>query len=166
MWVQSPGSGRSPGGGHATHFSILAWRIPWIEDPGGLQSMGLQRVGHDWAYMHRTHFLDTWVWWEGDAPCLLSDPSSRRNMQQCPACRSPGLRSTCLSDAQDGNLTWISVSLWANSGVWLRNCGFWLSGLGPHWTWTSLWANSGVWLRNSGVWLRQLGPHCTGWSLA
>ena len=29
----------------ATHFSILAWRIPWTEEPGGLQSMGLQRVG-------------------------------------------------------------------------------------------------------------------------
>ena len=31
--------------GLATHFSILAWRIPWTEEPGGLQSMGSQRVG-------------------------------------------------------------------------------------------------------------------------
>ena len=31
----------------ATHSSILAWRIPWIEEPGGLQSVGPQRVGHD-----------------------------------------------------------------------------------------------------------------------
>ena len=31
----------------ATHSSILAWRISWTEEPGGLQSMGLQRVGHD-----------------------------------------------------------------------------------------------------------------------
>ena len=31
----------------ATHSSILAWRMPWTEEPGGLQSMGLQRVGHD-----------------------------------------------------------------------------------------------------------------------
>ena len=30
-----------------THSSILSWRIPWTEEPGGLQSMGLQRVGHD-----------------------------------------------------------------------------------------------------------------------
>ena len=30
-----------------THSSILAWEIPWTEEPGGLQSMGLQRVGHD-----------------------------------------------------------------------------------------------------------------------
>ena len=33
----------------ATHSSILAWRIPWTEEPGGLQSTGLQRVRHDWA---------------------------------------------------------------------------------------------------------------------
>ena len=33
--------------GIATHSSILAWRIPWREEPGGLQSMGFQRVGHD-----------------------------------------------------------------------------------------------------------------------
>ena len=32
----------------ATHSSILAWRIPWTEEPSGLQSMGLQRVAHDW----------------------------------------------------------------------------------------------------------------------
>ena len=31
----------------ATHSSILAWKIPWMEEPGRLQSMGLQRVGHD-----------------------------------------------------------------------------------------------------------------------
>ena len=34
------------------HSSILAWEIPWTEEPGGLQSMGLQRVGHDWAAEH------------------------------------------------------------------------------------------------------------------
>ena len=33
----------------ATRSSILAWRIPWMEEPGGLQSTGSQRVGHDWA---------------------------------------------------------------------------------------------------------------------
>ena len=33
--------------GMATHSSILAWRIPWTEEPGGLQSMGSQKVGHD-----------------------------------------------------------------------------------------------------------------------
>ena len=33
--------------GMATHSGILAWKIPWTEEPGGLQSKGLQRVGHD-----------------------------------------------------------------------------------------------------------------------
>ena len=43
-----PGLGKSPGEGEmATHSSILAWRIPWTEEPGGLPSMGSQRVGHD-----------------------------------------------------------------------------------------------------------------------
>ena len=33
--------------GMATHFSSLAWRIPWTEEPGGLQSIELRRIGHD-----------------------------------------------------------------------------------------------------------------------
>ena len=42
-----PGLGRPPGEGNGNHFSILAWKIPWAEMPGGLQSMGSQRVGQD-----------------------------------------------------------------------------------------------------------------------
>ena len=49
-----PGSGRSSGGGHG-HSSILAWRILWIGKPGGLQSMGSQRVGHDTHTHTRMH---------------------------------------------------------------------------------------------------------------
>ena len=47
MWVQSLAQEDSLEEGSATHFSILAWIIPWTEEPGGLQSMGSQRVGHD-----------------------------------------------------------------------------------------------------------------------
>ena len=50
MWetqVQSLGWEDPLEKGIATHSSILAWRIPWTEEPGGLQSMGSQRVGHD-----------------------------------------------------------------------------------------------------------------------
>ena len=43
----SSGSGRSPREGMAPHLRILAWEIPWTEEPGGLQSMGSQRVRHD-----------------------------------------------------------------------------------------------------------------------
>ena len=46
-WVRSLGLEDSLEKEMATHSSILAWRIPWTEGPGGLQSMGLQRVGHD-----------------------------------------------------------------------------------------------------------------------
>ena len=42
----------------ATHSSNLAWRIPWTEEPGGLQSKELQRVEHHWAPKHRTDSLD------------------------------------------------------------------------------------------------------------
>ena len=42
----------------ATHFSILAWRITWTEEPGGLQSMSLQRAGHDLPSEHtHSHML-------------------------------------------------------------------------------------------------------------
>ena len=39
----------------ATYYSILAWRIPWTEEPGGPQSMGSQRVGHNWSGLAHTH---------------------------------------------------------------------------------------------------------------
>ena len=42
-----PGLGRSPGKGNGNPLRILAWRIPWTEEPGGLQFMGSQRVRHD-----------------------------------------------------------------------------------------------------------------------
>ena len=45
MWAQSLGREDPLEEGMATHYSIFAWRIPWTEEPGGLQSKGLQRVG-------------------------------------------------------------------------------------------------------------------------
>ena len=46
-WVRSLGQEDPLQKEMATHSSILAWRIPWTEEPGGLQSTGLQRVGND-----------------------------------------------------------------------------------------------------------------------
>ena len=46
-WVQSLGQEDPLEKGMATHSSILAWRIPWTEESGELQSMGLRRVGHN-----------------------------------------------------------------------------------------------------------------------
>ena len=47
--VPSLGREDPPERGMATHTSILAWEIPWTKEPGGLESMGSHRVGHDWA---------------------------------------------------------------------------------------------------------------------
>ena len=47
MWVQFLGWEDPLEKEMASHSSILAWEIPWTEDPGGLLSIGLQRIGHD-----------------------------------------------------------------------------------------------------------------------
>ena len=52
QWLRSWGlnlAGWQQGEGSGTHSSPPAWKIPWAEEPGGLQSMGSLRVGHDWA---------------------------------------------------------------------------------------------------------------------
>ena len=46
-WLQPLGQEDALEKGMATHSSVLAWGIPWTEEPGGLQSMGWQRVGYD-----------------------------------------------------------------------------------------------------------------------
>ena len=52
-WI--PGSGKSLEESMATHSSVLAWRIPWTEEPEGLQSIGSQRVEHDWSNLTCTY---------------------------------------------------------------------------------------------------------------
>ena len=53
MWVRSLGWEDPLEEGMATHSSILTWRIPWTEEAGGLQSMRLQRTGHDLVHTYR-----------------------------------------------------------------------------------------------------------------
>ena len=55
-WVQSLGQEHPLEKEMATHSSILAWRIPWSVEPGGLQSMGLRRLQNDWAANTFAHF--------------------------------------------------------------------------------------------------------------
>ena len=64
----------------ATHSSTLAWKIPWTEEPGGLQSMGSQRVRHDWATSPSPSlpsfpgcsYSASWgPWWAADSRLLL-----------------------------------------------------------------------------------------------
>ena len=59
MWVQSLDQEDPLEKEMAAHSSILAWEIPWTEEPGGLQSLGLQRVGHDSATFTFTLLFNT-----------------------------------------------------------------------------------------------------------
>ena len=61
-WVRSLGREVPLEKEMATHSSILAWRIPWTEEPGGLQSTGSQRVGHGWATL-LTYLRRVYSWW-------------------------------------------------------------------------------------------------------
>ena len=58
-WVRSLGQEDPLEKWMANHSSILVWRIPWTEKPGGLQSMGLQRAGQDWSDWACVHVSDT-----------------------------------------------------------------------------------------------------------
>ena len=64
-----PGSGRSPGIGNGTPSSILVWKLPWTEEPGRLQCMGPQRVGHESSG-------------EGQADCCCRTPGDSRNLSK------------------------------------------------------------------------------------
>ena len=79
----------------ATHSSTLAWRIPWTEEPGGLQSMGSLRVGHDWV---TSLSLFTFTG-EGNGSPL-----------QC----------SCLENPRDGGAWWAAVYGIAQSRTWLK----------------------------------------------
>ena len=76
-WVQSLVWEDSLENEMATHSSILAWRIPWTEAPGGLQSRGSQRVGHNWATKHSTQYL-----WPTSS-CFWSASQSNKQHQHC-----------------------------------------------------------------------------------
>jgi len=80
----------------APHSSTLAWKIRWTEEPGGLQSIGLLRVGHDWA---TSLSLFTSCIGEGDG-----------NPLQC----------SCLENPRDGGAWWAAVYGVAQSRTWLK----------------------------------------------
>ena len=110
----------------APHSSTLAWKIPWAEEPGRLQSMGSRRVGHDWA----------------TSLSLLCIGEGNDNPLQC----------SCLENPRDGGAWWAAVYGVAQSRTRLK----WLSRgmvqhppqthvtshcvlLGIIWTWESGW---------------------------
>ena len=85
----TPGSGRSPGGGKASHFSTLAWRTPWIEKPDWLQSIGLQRIRHNWVTnIHTTLFYPNAC---PCAPCTVRPNHSKTWGVGCLCLKKPKL---------------------------------------------------------------------------
>ena len=80
----------------APHSSTLAWKIPWTEDPGGLQSMGSRRVGHDWA---TSLSLFTFMQW-------------RRKCNR--------LQSSCLENPRDRGAWWAAIYKVAQSRTRLK----------------------------------------------
>ena len=68
-WVASLSWEGCPGGGNAAHSRILAWEIPWTEEPGGLQSVGSQRVRHDLVTEH-AHTHERCYFWKRKNVCL------------------------------------------------------------------------------------------------
>ena len=68
----------------APHSSILAWKIPWMEEPGGLQSMGSLRVGHDWATSLSLFTFIHWRRkWQPTPVFLLGESQGRGSLVGC-----------------------------------------------------------------------------------
>ena len=117
----------------APHSSTLAWKIPWMEEPGGLQSMGSLRVGHDWAtslslftFMHwRRNRQPTPVFLPGESQgrrslvgCRLrgrteSDTTERLHFHLSLSYIGEGngnlLQCSCLENPRDGGAWWAAV---------------------------------------------------------
>ena len=75
----------------ATHSSTLAWKIPWTEEPGGLQSMGLLRVGHNWA---TSLWLFTFLHWRRNwQPTPVFLPGESQGRGSLVGCRLWGRQS-------------------------------------------------------------------------
>ena len=68
----------------ATHSSILAWGIPWTEEPGGLQSMGSQHVGHDGAHPQKARGSPPWAAWRRGPGVRVHVPAGPSHGHLCP----------------------------------------------------------------------------------
>ena len=106
MWVWSLGREDLLEKGMATYSSILAWRIPWTEEPARLQSIGSHRVGQDW-----------------------SDLACKQILKVCYAYAigegsGTPLQYSCLGNPMDGGAWWAAVHGVAESRTWLSNFTF------------------------------------------
>ena len=120
----------------APHSSILAWRIPWAEEPGRLQSMGLQRVGHDWAtsisiiYLSIFPYIYIAIWASKVALVVKNLPVNAgdiRDVDLIPGLgKSPGgghgnpLQYSCLKNPMDRGAWQTTVHGVTKSWTWLK----------------------------------------------
>ena len=113
--------------GMAIHSSILAWRIPWTEGPGRLQSMGLRRVRHNWAtkFIHSGWFDEpNWaeVW---EDPMLVREAAEMKGQGRISSFSpSPGMHHLKTNTRAPWWSTRPPHPLWARSGVlksWQQN---------------------------------------------
>ena len=100
-WIWSLGQEDPLGEEMATHSSLLAWRISWTGEPGGFQSMGSQRVRHDWATEHHHLLLHL-----HECACMLS--CSVVSICDCMDYGPPG--SSVHGILQERRLEWIAIS--------------------------------------------------------
>ena len=99
--------------GMATHSSILAWRIPWTEEPGGLQSMGSLRGGHDWATSLSLFTFTQWRRQWQPTPVFL--PGESHGQRRLVGYSPWGLTE---SDTTEWlNWTELNVNFWASQAV-------------------------------------------------
>ena len=81
----------------ATHSSILAWKIPWVEEPSGLQSTGWRRVGHGWAISRSLFIFMHWRRKWQPTPVFLSGES--QGQQSLAGCRLWGSTESDMTEA-------------------------------------------------------------------
>ena len=108
----------------ATHSSILAWKIPWTEEPGRLQSMGSKRVGHDWATKPPPIYLRGFP---GGSVGKDEMHEVQETLVLSPGLgRSPGgghgnpLQYSCLENPMDRGAWWATVHGVAKRPTWLN----------------------------------------------
>ena len=132
----------------ASHSSTLAWKIPWTEKPGRLQSMGSQRVGNDWATSFSLFIFMHWRRkWQPTPVFLPGESQGRRSLADC------GLRGRTESDTTETTRQQRYLSLTA---LGLHGFVLAFSSNGSSLLWAALWWEGAVF--HFGVW----AFHCDG----
>ena len=105
----------------ATHSSALAWKLPWMEEPGRLQSMGWWKVRHDWATsLSLFTFLHWRRKWQPTPAFLPGESQGRRSLVGCRLWGHTELDTTEVTQQQQQQQKWLS-SLWLQAlNMWLR----------------------------------------------